>query len=193
MLCEGLGIDIWEVIDAATKPFGMRFEPGPGWAVTACPVDPFYLAFKARELDFYTEFDQLAGQDQSEPATVVLQRIEHALVKRWARRRRARGSFSSVSPIRRERRRHPRDAGAEDHPPAAHDAELSYPIPRPGAGRDGPALARSRRGAGRCDIANCIVTAHGGIDYDEVVAKAPLVLDFRGVTRGIKAENLLLI
>ncbi|MDP9228608.1 MAG: nucleotide sugar dehydrogenase, partial [Actinomycetota bacterium] len=81
MLCERLEIDIWEVIDAAsTKPFGfMRFEPGPGMGGHCLPVDPFYLAYKAREHDFYTEFIELAGKiNQNQPQWCV-QRIEHAL------------------------------------------------------------------------------------------------------------------
>ena len=59
-LCDRLGIDVWEVVDAAaTKPFGfMRFDPGPGMGGHCLPVDPFYLAFKAREHDFYPEFDR---------------------------------------------------------------------------------------------------------------------------------------
>ena len=66
-LCDRLGVDIWEVIDAAsTKPFGfMRFEPGPGMGGHCLPVDPFYLAFKAREHDFYPEFIELAGRSTS--------------------------------------------------------------------------------------------------------------------------------
>ena len=81
MLCERLEIDIWEVIDAAsTKPFGfMRFEPGPGMGGHCLPVDPFYLSYKAREHDFYTEFIELAGKtNQNQPAWCV-QRIERAL------------------------------------------------------------------------------------------------------------------
>ena len=71
-LCDRLGIDVWEVIDAAaTKPFGfMRFDPGPGMGGHCLPVDPFYLAFKAREHDFYTEFIELAGKiNQYQPAS----------------------------------------------------------------------------------------------------------------------------
>ena len=74
MLCERLGIDIWEVVDAAaSKPFGfMRFDPGPGMGGHCLPVDPFYLSFKARELDFYTEFIELAGKiNQNQPQWCV--------------------------------------------------------------------------------------------------------------------------
>jgi len=80
-LCDRLGIDIWEVVDAAaTKPFGfMKFEPGPGMGGHCLPVDPFYLAFKAREHNFYPEFIELAGKiNQSQPQFCV-ERIDRAL------------------------------------------------------------------------------------------------------------------
>ena len=72
-LCDRMDIDIWEVIDAAsTKPFGfMRFEPGPGMGGHCLPVDPFYLAFKAREYDFYPEFIELAGKINQSPAALL--------------------------------------------------------------------------------------------------------------------------
>ena len=63
-MCERMGIDFWEVVDAAaTKPFGfMSFKPGPGLGGHCIPIDPFYLTWKAREFDFYTEFIELAGK-----------------------------------------------------------------------------------------------------------------------------------
>ncbi|TML60596.1 MAG: nucleotide sugar dehydrogenase, partial [Actinobacteria bacterium] len=63
-LCDRMEIDVWEVLDAAsTKPFGfMPFQPGPGLGGHCIPVDPFYLTWKAREFDFYTEFVELAGK-----------------------------------------------------------------------------------------------------------------------------------
>ena len=64
MLCDRMGIDVWEVIDAAaTKPFGfMPFRPGPGLGGHCIPIDPFYLTWKAREFDLHTEFIELAGK-----------------------------------------------------------------------------------------------------------------------------------
>ena len=64
MLTDRMGIDIWEVVDAAgTKPYGfMKFEPGPGMGGHCLPVDPFYLSWRAREFDMSTEFIELAGK-----------------------------------------------------------------------------------------------------------------------------------
>src|SRR5215475_11260420 len=81
MLCERLDVDVWEVVEAAaSKPFGfMRFDPGPGMGGHCLPIDPFYLAFKAREHDFYPEFIELAGKmNQAQPAYCA-ERIERAL------------------------------------------------------------------------------------------------------------------
>jgi UDP-N-acetyl-D-glucosamine dehydrogenase len=74
LLCERMGIDIWEVIRAAaTKPFGfMPFYPGPGTGGHCIPVDPYYLSWKAREYDFYTKFVELAAEvNQSMPYHVI--------------------------------------------------------------------------------------------------------------------------
>src|SRR5215208_777287 len=81
MLADRMGIDIWEVVDAAaTKPFGfMRFDPGPGMGGHCLPVDPFYLAWKAREYDIATEFIELAGKVNQQMPYFCLEKIERAL------------------------------------------------------------------------------------------------------------------
>ena len=81
VLCDRMGIDIWEVVDAAaTKPFGfMRFEPGPGMGGHCLPVDPFYLAFKAREYDFPAEFIELAGKINQQQPHFCVEKLGRAL------------------------------------------------------------------------------------------------------------------
>ena len=76
-----MGIDVWEVIDAAsTKPFGfMRFEPGPGLGGHCIPIDPFYLTWKAREFDFTTEFIELAGKVNQDMPYYCRSRVSQAL------------------------------------------------------------------------------------------------------------------
>jgi UDP-N-acetyl-D-glucosamine dehydrogenase len=80
-LCDRMGIDIWEVIDAAsTKPFGfMPFYPGPGVGGHCIPVDPYYLSWKAREYDFYTKFIELAAEVNSSMPFFTVNRITEAL------------------------------------------------------------------------------------------------------------------
>src|SRR5690606_36387424 len=81
MLCDRMKIDVWEVINAAaTKPFGfMKFEPGPGLGGHCIPVDPFYLSWKAREFDFWTEFIELAGKVNQNMPYYCTEKIRRAL------------------------------------------------------------------------------------------------------------------
>ena len=81
ILAERMGIDIWEVVDAAaTKPYGfMRFEPGPGMGGHCLPVDPFYLTWRAREFHMSTEFIELAGKVNQQMPYHCVERIERAL------------------------------------------------------------------------------------------------------------------
>ncbi len=191
-LCDRLGIDVWEVIDAAaTKPFGfMRFDPGPGMGGHCLPVDPFYLAFKAREHDFYPEFIELAGKvNRAQPAHCV-DLVARALNDAGKAVHGAGVLILGVSykvgvgDIRESPAlqiiRRLRELGAEvsyhdPHVPELPEFQLSS--------IELPAALES------ADVA-AIVTAHPELDYEEVVATAPLVVDFRGVTRGIRAENL---
>ncbi len=191
-LCDRLGIDVWEVIDAAaTKPFGfMRFDPGPGMGGHCLPVDPFYLAFKARQHDFYPEFIELAGKiNQAQPGFCV-DRIERALNDTGRSVRGSRililgasykggiGDTRESPALKILARLQELGGGVSYHDP--HVAEL------PDLGLSSVALEPALAST---DLA-AIVTAHPGIDYRQVVAAAPRVLDFRGVTRGIEADNL---
>src|SRR5215213_281122 len=192
MLCERLGIDVWEVVDAASsKPFGfMRFDPGPGMGGHCLPVDPFYLSYKAREHDFYTEFIELAGKiNQNQPHWCV-RRIERALNGAGKATNGAKVLLLGVSYKAGvgDTRESPalkiirllRELGAEVSYHDPHVAELPD-LDLASAGLDESLAA--------ADLV-CIVTAHPTIDYRQVVDDSSLVLDFRGVTRGIEAANL---
>jgi UDP-N-acetyl-D-glucosamine dehydrogenase len=192
-LCDRLGIDVWEVIDAAsTKPFGfMRFDPGPGMGGHCLPIDPFYLAFKAREHDFYPEFIELAGKvNQAQPAFCA-DRIERALNDAGKPVNGSKVLLLGVS--------YKAGIGDTRESPALkmigllreRGAEISYHDPfvpeLADLGLESVAVAEALPDV---DLA-AIVTAHPQLDYEQIVAAAPLVIDFRGVTRDISAENLL--
>jgi UDP-N-acetyl-D-glucosamine dehydrogenase len=192
ILCDRMGIDVWEVVEAAaTKPFGfMRFDPGPGMGGHCLPVDPFYLAFKAREYDFPTEFVELAGKINQHQPHFCVEKVQNALndVGKPVRGTSVLLLGVSYKAGVGDTREAPaikighllRDLGAELSYHDPHVPELSA------LGLESVELAGS---LASCDVA-CIVTAHPEVDYAEVVATAPLVVDFRGVTRGIEAANL---
>jgi UDP-N-acetyl-D-glucosamine dehydrogenase len=194
-LCDRLGIDIWEVVDAAaTKPFGfMRFDPGPGMGGHCLPVDPFYLAFKAREHDFYPEFIELAGKvNQAQPAFCA-ERIQRALNDAGKAVNGADIMLLGVS--------YKAGIGDVRESPSLkiiqHLQELggdvSYHDPHvPALRESGLSSVDLAEGLASADLV-AIVTPHPEIDYKDVVASAPLVVDFRGVTRGIEADNLVLL
>ncbi|HEV7615131.1 MAG TPA: nucleotide sugar dehydrogenase [Solirubrobacterales bacterium] len=194
-LCDRLEIDVWEVIDAAsTKPFGfMRFEPGPGMGGHCLPVDPFYLAFKARQHDFYPEFVELAGKVNLTQPAFCVERIDRALN---AARKPVNGSKILILGVSYK-------AGVGDvrESPSLSIAkqlielggEVSYHDPYvPELPELGLSSVDLDEALAEADVA-AIVTAHTELDYAEVVATAPLVVDFRGVTRGIEAKNLVLL
>jgi UDP-N-acetyl-D-glucosamine dehydrogenase len=191
-LCDRLGIDVWEVIEgAASKPFGfMRFEPGPGMGGHCLPIDPFYLAFKARQHDFYPEFIELAGKiNQAQPGFCV-ERIEHALNQAGRPVNGSRILILGAS--------YKGGVGDTRESPALKiigrlqdlGGDVSYHDPfvpeLPGHGLTSVDLGEALT---KADLA-AIVTAHPGIDYENVVATAAQVVDFRGVTRGVEAANL---
>jgi UDP-N-acetyl-D-glucosamine dehydrogenase len=192
ILCERLGIDVWEVVDAAaTKPYGfMRFDPGPGMGGHCLPVDPFYLAFKAREHDFYTEFIELAGKiNQNQPHWCV-QRIERTLNDAAKPIHGSRILLLGVS--------YKSGVGDIRESPALkmikllreRGGEVSYHDPHVQELSDHDLRSVELDEAVREADLVCIVTAHPEVDHQQVVDEAALVLDFRGVTRGMRAHNV---
>jgi UDP-N-acetyl-D-glucosamine dehydrogenase len=192
-LCDRLKIDVWEVIDAAsTKPFGfMRFDPGPGMGGHCLPIDPFYLAFKAREHDFYPEFIELAGKmNQAQPAYCA-ERIERALNDVGKPVKNSKILILGVS--------YKAGVGDMRESPALKITELlrelggdvSYHDPHvPELPKFGLHSVDLDTAVATADVA-AIVTAHPGVDYEALAAAVPVLVDFRGVTRGIDAENLI--
>ena len=191
-LCDRLGVDVWEVVDAAaTKPFGfMRFEPGPGMGGHCLPVDPFYLAFKAREHDFYPEFIELAGKiNQSQPLFCV-NRIERLLNDNGRPVNGTRILILGVS----------YKAGVGDirESPAIKiirllgelGADLSYHDPHvPELAESGLESSDLEKALEQAQL-TVIVTSHPDFDIPNIVEKSSLVLDLRGVTREIEADHV---
>jgi UDP-N-acetyl-D-glucosamine dehydrogenase len=185
MLADRMGVDIWEVIDAAsTKPFGfMRFEPGPGMGGHCLPVDPFYLTWRAREFDFATEFIELAGKVNQQMPYFCLEKIEQALNDA---RKPVRGSAIAVLGVS-----YKPGVGDVRESPALKIIELlqargadvryhdAYVPELPSMGLRNSELADALDGA---DLA-AIVTAHPGIDHAAALRAVPSAVDFRGVTR----------
>ena len=183
-LCDRMSVDVWEVIDAAaTKPFGfMSFKPGPGLGGHCLPVDPFYLAWKAREFDFYTEFIELAGKVNENMPYFCLEKVTRALN---SQEKAVKGSKVHIVGVA-----YKADVGDLRESPALkliellrdEGADISYHDPHvpelPEHGLSSQELDSSLANA------DCvaIVTAHSGIDYERLADRASLVVDFRNAT-----------
>jgi len=183
-LCDRMHVDVWEVIEAAaTKPFGfMSFKPGPGLGGHCLPVDPFYLAWKAREFDFYTEFIELAGKVNENMPYFCLEKITRALN---SDEKSVKGSHVHLVGVS-----YKADVGDLRESPALklvellrdEGAEVSYHDPHVSELPDHGLTSVDLDGSvGKADCV-AIVTAHSGIDYAELAEKAQLVVDFRNAT-----------
>src|SRR6266542_3147 len=182
-LCDRMDLDVWEIVDAAaTKPFRfMRFEPGPGVGGHCLPVDPFYLAWKARQYDFYTEFIELAGKVNANMPyfcrSVISQALNHG------RERSLKGSKVLILGVS-----YKADVQDTRESPALKliellsnaGAEVAYHDPHvPELRAQGLSSVPLEPSEHDCVV---IVTAHSSIDYDWVVDEAPLVVDLRNAT-----------
>jgi UDP-N-acetyl-D-glucosamine dehydrogenase len=195
LMCSALGIDVWEVIEAAkTKPFGfMAFYPGPGLGGHCIPIDPFYLSWKARMNGFDARFIELAGHINESMPRFVVEKVTDALNRH---QKSVRGSRIHVLGVAYK-------AGVNDirESPALNimrmlqdkGATVSYSDPFiPAVREEGIELDSLELKNGYLRDVDCvaILTAHPGVDYDAVVEAAPLVVDTRNALQGCKAEHV---
>jgi UDP-N-acetyl-D-glucosamine dehydrogenase len=192
MLTDRMGIDIWEVVDAASsKPYGfMRFEPGPGMGGHCLPVDPFYLSWRAREFDMATEFIELAGKVNQQMPYHCVAKAQRALNEAGMSVKGARVAVVGVS--------YKPGVGDVRESPALKiitlldelGAKVVYHDPHVPALADfGLTNTPLEEAVANADLA-VIVTAHPEVDNELIAQRARLVLDLRGVTRGSSATNV---
>ncbi len=195
-LCMRMGIDLFEVIDAAkTKPFGFQaFYPGPGLGGHCIPIDPFYLSWKAKEFDFRTRFIELAGEVNLGMPYFVVENIIEAMSQRG---KALHGSRVLVLGLAYKRdiddlRESPSLTIIELLQRRGARVEYNDPFfPSVGRGRK-YALNMTSTPLDRIPEFDCvvIVTDHSQYDYSGIVKNAKLVVDTRNATRGIEAANI---
>ena len=194
IVCDKLGVNVWEVIDAAaTKPFGfMKFTPGPGIGGHCIPLDPHYLAWKMRTLNYKTRFIDLASEINSEMPTLVVERVAQALN---TVRKPLNGSHILVLGVA-----YKKDIDDMRESPALdvirlleeQRAEVVYHDPHVASfredGHEHHSVELTDDELKRAD-AVVIVTDHSSIDYQRVVDLAPIVVDTRNATAGLKRRG----
>jgi UDP-N-acetyl-D-glucosamine dehydrogenase len=197
LMCERLGVDVWEVIEAAaSKPFGfMPFYPGPGLGGHCIPIDPLYLSWKLKTLNYRARFIELAGEINSEMPEHVCDRIARALNDR---EKSVKGSRILILGVT-----YKRDVDDVRESPAldilrileTRGARISYNDPHVPELHWNDTLLRSQElmPAVRAADMVVIVTDHTAYPYREIVDGAAAILDTRNATRGIRAANVIKI
>lgn len=190
IVCDKLGVDVWEVIDAAgTKPFGfMKFTPGPGIGGHCIPLDPHYLAWKMRTLNYKTRFVDLASEINSQMPAFVVEKVAHALNDD---RKPVNGSKVLVLGVA-----YKRDIDDVRESPALdvmrlleeqgaivdfHDPFIPV-VREDGHVHEGVALTEEILAAADAVV---VVTDHKAVDYQFVMDNASLIVDSRNVTKGL--------
>ncbi|HSJ14779.1 MAG TPA: nucleotide sugar dehydrogenase [Longimicrobiales bacterium] len=195
-VCERLGVDVWDVVDAAaTKPFGfMKFTPGPGLGGHCIPLDPHYLSWKMRTLSFRTRMIELASEINAEMPAFVVRKVADVLNRR---RLAVNGSRILVLGVAYKKdiddlRESPafdimrllQEQGAEIAYHDPHCPEIVDDGHTPLAGLPMRSVPLDERTLAATDCV-VVVTDHSDVDYELVAASAPLVLDTRGALRGV--------
>ncbi|MCS7173056.1 MAG: nucleotide sugar dehydrogenase [Armatimonadetes bacterium] len=197
LLCDRMGLDVWEIIEAAaTKPYGfMPFYPGPGVGGHCIPIDPYYLAAKAREYDFHVRFIELAAAVNDSMPYYVLSKATTALGMQGKTLQGARTLVLGVA--------YKRDVSDARESPALKIMELlekrgavvryhdphvpQVRLPNPGEDLASVPLTDEVLAWADCVI---IATDHTGVDYRKVVERARLVIDTRNVLRDFRAPHV---
>lgn len=194
MMCDRMGIDVWEVIDAAaTKPFGfMPFYPGPGLGGHCIPIDPFYLSWKTKQAGIEARFIELAGYINGQMPHFVIDKIQNALndVSKPVK-----GSHIHVCGVA-----YKKDIDDVRESPALdiiqllqrRGAKVTFSDPYVSAIRVEEGKLHASEMASSLTECDCavIITNHTSVDYDEIVRKAPLVVDTRNALKGRSGPNI---
>jgi UDP-N-acetyl-D-glucosamine dehydrogenase len=195
LMCDRMGINVWEVIDAAaTKPFGfMPFYPGPGLGGHCIPIDPFYLSWKSKQSGGEARFIELAGYINGQMPHFVVDKVQNALNDAG---KPVKGSRIHVLGVAYKRDIDDvRESPALDilHLLRSRGALLSYSDPYvPGLQVDGLELS-SQDGPEAIGAADCvvIVTDHAAFDYPSIAQSARLIVDTRNAMKGISAPHII--
>src|ERR1041385_329153 len=193
LMCDRMGINVWEVIDAAaTKPFGfMPFYPGPGLGGHCIPIDPFYLSWKSKQAGIEARFIELAGYINGQMPHFVVDKVQNALNDVG---KPVKGSHIHVMGVA-----YKRDIDDMRESPALdiilllqrRGAKITYSDPHvPVLRLDGQSLqSLPEAAAAEADCA-VIITNHSGFNYDALVACSPLIVDTRNALRGYRSERI---
>ncbi len=199
LMCDRLGLNVWEIIDAAaTKPFGfMRFYPGPGLGGHCIPIDPHYLSWKLKSLNYYARFIELAGDINSRMPEYVVELISRSLNKH-AQKAIAGAKVFALGVA------YKRDISDTRESPALdviqlllqRGAEVEYADPFvPEIHTDNGNLTQVDITPERLQACDCavILTDHSSFDYYQICSQASLVVDTRNATRGITNASATII
>ncbi|MCI0345307.1 MAG: nucleotide sugar dehydrogenase [Chloroflexi bacterium] len=189
LLCERMGLDVWEVVSAAaTKPFGfMPFTPGPGVGGHCIPVDPYYLAWRAREFDFIDRFVELAGDINFAMPRHVVDLVAEALNERGKALNGARVGVLGVAFKRDVRDARNSPAAAVLAGLASRGAEVAYHDPHVPTYVDGAGTPRTSTDLDELLVTSDVVVvlaAHRAIDWARVYGSAGLIVDTVDSSRG---------
>ena len=192
MMCGRMGINVWEVIEAAaTKPFGfMPFYPGPGLGGHCIPIDPFYLSWKSKQAGIEARFIELAGYINGQMPMFVVEKVQNALNEHAKSVKGSRIHILGVA--------YKKDIDDVRESPALdiiqllerRGAKLTYSDPHvPHIRFDGLELCSDEAAMAKADCV-VIVTDHSGFDYKALVGQASLIVDTRNTLKGVVSDNI---